>query len=149
MAPPLWSRTLELPQQFKDAMVEHALAEDPNECCGLIAGKDGKLMKHYAITNVEKSPYRYKLDDKEFLDAYRDIGDNDWDLEVIYHSHTHSPAYPSATDIKLVTWPDSVYLLLSLAEQDESGTLVRKEPPELRSYRIIDGEVTEEPIVVV
>ena len=139
---------MEIPKDHWDAMAKHALKEDPNECCGLLASKDGQIQKHYRITNVELSPYRYRLDDKEFLSAYREIDDNGWDLEVIYHSHTHSPAYPSETDIRLVTWPEVYYLLISLAEQSESHELVRKDPPEMRLYRIVDGHVTEEPIVV-
>ena len=139
---------MEIPRELRDAMVLHALEEDPNECCGLLAGKDGKVMKLYRITNAEKSPYRYKLDDAEYFAALREIQDAGWDIQVIYHSHTHSPAYPSDTDIRLVTWPDAYYAIVSLAEPDQQRQLVRKDPPELRVFRIVDGTATEEPVVI-
>ena len=138
---------MEIPKEFADAIVQHAVEEDPNECCGLLAGKDGRITKLYRITNVKRSPYTYQLDDKEFLLAYREIDDQGWDIEVFYHSHTHSPAYPSDTDVRLVTWPDAYYLLVSLREFDQAGELVRDQP-ETRIFRIIDGKVSEEPVVV-
>ncbi len=130
---------MEIATQFRDAMVEHAFEEDPNECCGLLAGPDGQVLKHYRISNAEKSPYRYSMDGKELLAAYREIEDNDWQILVIYHSHTHSPAYPSATDIRLATWPDAYYLLVSLED---------KQAPVVRMFKITDGDVAEEPVVV-
>ena len=130
-------------------MVRHAMEEDPNECCGLLAGTDGRITKHYRITNVERSPYRYKLDDAEYLAALREIDDSGREVQVIYHSHTHSPAYPSDTDVRLVTWPDAYYAIVSLAEPDQKQQLVRKDPPELRVFRIVDGAVTEAAVVVV
>ena len=139
---------MEIPKRFSDAMVEHALEEDPNECCGLLAGKDGEVLKHYRITNAVKSPTRYSMDSKELLMAYREIEDSGWEIQVIYHSHTHSPAYPSDTDVRLATWPDSYYLLMSLAEPDGNGQLLRKTPPQLRIFQILDGKITEEPVVI-
>ena len=119
-------------------MVQHALEEDPNECCGLLAGSNGTLMRHYRIANAEKSPYRYSMDGKELLHAYREIDGNGWEIQVIYHSHTHSTAYPSSTDVRLATWPDAYYLLVSLLD---------KEDPDIRVFRISEGTVTEEPVV--
>ena len=128
---------MELPAHIRDGMIEHAREEDPNECCGILAAADGKIVKQYRIANAEKSPYRYQLDGREYVAALREIDDNGWELAVIYHSHTHSPAYPSATDIRLVTWPDAYYLLVSLED---------KANPVVRVFRIVEGEVTEEPI---
>ena len=130
---------MDIPRPFKEAMVVHALEEDPNECCGLLAGKDGTLVGHYRMTNAEKSPYRYNMDGKELLATLREIEDNGGEIAVIYHSHTHSPAYPSATDIRLATWPEAYYLVVSLLD---------KQDPELRVFRIVDGEVTEEPVTI-
>ena len=139
---------MEIPREFADAMVQHAIEEDPNECCGLLAGKDGQVLKHYRMTNTEASPYRYNMDGKELLLATREIDDNGWELQVIYHSHTHSPAYPSDTDVRLAAnWPDPHYLLVSLREFDQAGALVRGEP-ETRVFRIGDGQVAEEPLVI-
>ena len=130
-------------------MVEHALEEDPNECCGLLGGRDGELLKHYRITNTEHSPFRYNMAGKELLLASNEIDDNGWEIKVIYHSHTHSPAYPSKTDVAAVVYPDSYYLIVSLGEQDDKGELARKDPPELRIFRIVEGTVSEEPVVIV
>ena len=130
---------MDIPRPLKEAMVLHALEEDPNECCGLLARKEGTLVGHYRMTNAEKSPYRYSMDGKELLATLREIEDNGGEIAVIYHSHTHSPAYPSATDIRLATWPDAYYLVVSL---------VNKQDPELRAFRIVDGKVTEEPVTI-
>lgn len=131
---------MEIPRPFADAMVQHALEEDPNECCGVLASKDGRVVKHYPMTNTEHSPYRYSMDGKELLATYREIEDNGWDLGVIYHSHTHSPAYPSATDVRLATWPDADYLLISLVD---------KADPDLRNYTIVDEQIAEAPLTIV
>ncbi len=128
---------MEIAAEYRDAIVEHALEEDPNECCGILAGVQGIIKKHYRITNAEKSPYRYSLDGKEFLEALREIDDRGWEIQVFYHSHTHSPAYPSATDVRLATWPDAYYLLVSLLD---------KSAPEIRLFSILDGEVSEKQV---
>ncbi len=131
---------MEIPRVFKDAMIQHSLEEDPNECCGVLAAADGSVVKLYRITNVEHSPYRYSMDGKELFEAYREIEDNGWELAVIYHSHTHSPAYPSATDVRFATWPDAFYLLVSL--QDKAN-------PDVRNYTIVGETVTEVPLTIV
>ena len=130
---------LTIPRPYADAMVAHALEEDPNECCGLLAASDGAIVKHYRMTNSERSPYRYYMDPKELLAAYREIDDSGWELLVIYHSHTHSQAYPSATDVRLATWPEAYYMLISLMD---------KTKPVMRAFRIQEGVVTEEPLKV-
>ena len=139
---------MEIHQEFVDAMVAHALEDDPDECCGLLATKDSVVVKHYRMTNAERSPYRYSMDDKELFITNREIEDSGWEMGVIYHSHTHSPAYPSQTDVRLAFWPGTYYLLLSLGEPDGQGQFVRKDPPELRIFLIEDGQVTEEPLVI-
>ena len=119
-------------------MVQHALEEDPNECCGLLAMKDDQVVQHYRMNNVEHSPYRYSMDGKELLTRKNEIEDAGWTIGVIYHSHTRSPAYPSDTDVRLATWPSAYYLLVSLID---------KEDPDVRLFSILDGKVTEEPVV--
>ena len=131
---------MELPRLYAEAMIEHAREEEPNECCGVLAAANGQVVKHYRITNVEHSPYRYSMDGKELLATYREIEDNGWDLGVIYHSHTHSAAYPSATDVRLATWPDADYLLISLMDEDN---------PDLRNYSIVDEKISEAPLTIV
>ena len=131
---------MEIPRALADAMVQHALDEAPNECCGVLASKDGRVVQHYRMTNTAQSPYRYSMDGKELLTTYREIEDSGWDLGVIYHSHTHSAAYPSATDVRLATWPDADYLLISLMDKDK---------PEMRNYSIVDEQISEAPLTIV
>ncbi len=132
---------MEIPGEIRDAMVQHALEEDPNECCGILAGAGGIVLQHYRITNTEKSPYRYSMDGRELNQVLRELDDNGWEMQVIYHSHTHSPAYPSDTDVRLAAnWPDPYYLLVSLMD---------KQSPDVRLFTIWDGTVTEDPVVIV
>ena len=137
---PLEERPLDVPRQYAEAMVRHALEDNPNECCGILAGQHGQVLQLFRMTNVEHSPFRYSMDGKEMLKVLTQIDDNGWELIAIYHSHTHSPAYPSATDVRLATWPDAYYLLVSLMDQAK---------PDLRGFTIREGKITEEPIVIV
>ena len=130
---------LELDKQYVDQIVTHSLEDDPDECCGILAGRNGKVVKLYRMTNTEHSPYRYNMDPGELYKTYRDIEDKCWDLLAIYHSHTHSPAYPSATDVRLATWPDAFYILVSLMDHQK---------PAVRAFKIVDGKVTEEALRV-
>ena len=130
---------LRLERSHVDEIIAHARKDDPNECCGIIAGNDGRPTKLYRAVNAEASPYRYNVDPKDLLRIYRDIEDQGWDVLAIYHSHTHTEAYPSPTDVKLAAWPDAYYLIVSLADDAN---------PVLRAFRIQDGEVAEEPLEV-
>lgn len=125
---------LKLDQAYVDEIIAHAHEDAPNECCGIIAGSGGEATKLYRAVNSEASPYRYNVDSKDLLRIYRDIDSNDWQVLAIYHSHTATEAYPSATDIRLAAWPDAFYLILSL-----EGA----EAPVLRGFRIKEGEVSE------
>jgi proteasome lid subunit RPN8/RPN11 len=130
----------ELDGVFFKEIVDQGLREFPNECCGLIAAADGTPVKVFPMTNADASPVTYRLDGKEQLQTFDEIDEEGWQLWAIYHSHTHSEAYPSATDRKLAFYPDSRYLLLSLQD---------REHPILRSFFIDqDGEVTEEELTV-
>ncbi|HEY7467442.1 MAG TPA: M67 family metallopeptidase [Dehalococcoidia bacterium] len=137
--------TLSLPQPMIDEMVAHALADLPNECCGIIAGKDGTATRLYRTTNSEASPFRYNIDPRDLLRIEREIDDNGWQVLVIYHSHVASEAYPSPTDVRLSQWqgtnpptdlyPGAYYVLVSLKDRDN---------PSVRAFQIHAGEVTEE-----
>jgi [CysO sulfur-carrier protein]-S-L-cysteine hydrolase len=125
---------MRIPRSIFEQMLEHAREEVPNECCGILGGRDGEATTLYRATNAEQSPLRYTLDPNDlFRITFREIPENDEEMVAIYHSHTASPAYPSQTDINLATYPDSTYLILSLAEGEEP----------LRGFRIDDGEVAE------
>lgn len=129
---------LALGKNFREQISSHALEDDPDECCGILAGRDSKVSKLYRMTNVDHSPYRYNMDPKELYNIYNEIDNDGLEIVGIYHSHTHSEAYPSDTDVRLVTWPDASYILVSL---------MNKKNPEVRAFRIVDGNITEEEIV--
>ncbi len=126
---------LKLPQDLIDEMIAHAREDAPNECCGIIAGQDGRAVKLFRTKNSEASPYRYNVDPKDLFRIHRECDDNGWEFLAIYHSHTASEAYPSPTDIRLAFWPESYYLLVSLQHPEE---------PAVRAFRILDGQVSEE-----
>jgi len=119
-------------------IVEQGLREFPNECCGLIASEAGVPVKVFPMTNADASPATYRLDGKEQLRVFDQMDEQGLELWAIYHSHTHSEAYPSETDVRLAFYPDARYLLLSLTD---------RKSPVLRSFWIRDGEVTEEELV--
>jgi proteasome lid subunit RPN8/RPN11 len=125
-------------------IIAHATEEDPNECCGILAGKDGVVVHAYRITNSVKSPVRYLMDPQEQLNAMLDSERNGWEFLAFYHSHTHSPAYPSDTDVRMALesgWLDVDYILVSLAT---------KTGPEIRAFHIDDtGRIAEEKLRIV
>lgn len=125
-----------------DAMVAHARADHPDEACGIIAGPEGsdRPERFVAMVNAERSPTFYRFDSGEQLRVWRAMDDADEVPVVIYHSHTATEAYPSRTDISYAAEPDAHYVLISTRDPHEH---------ELRSYRILDGEVTEEPVRIV
>ena len=130
----------ELDGVFFKEIVDQGLREFPNECCGLIASDAGVPVKVFPMTNVDASPVTYRLDGREQLQTFDQIDAQGWDLWAIYHSHTHSEAYPSETDRKLAFYPDSRYILLSLED---------REHPVLRSFFIDqDGQVIEEELSI-
>ncbi|HEY8490813.1 MAG TPA: M67 family metallopeptidase [Dehalococcoidia bacterium] len=129
-----------LQRRYVEDIIAHAREEAPNECCGILAGKDGTVVKLWRTTNAEHSPYRYSVDPKELLQIYREIEANGWELTGIYHSHTHTEAYPSPTDVRLAAWPDAVYFLVSLKDPER---------PDFHGYHIRDGQVTEVPLEIV
>jgi proteasome lid subunit RPN8/RPN11 len=139
--------TLSLPQSMIDEMIAHAVEDLPNECCGMIAGKDGVPTRFYRTRNAEASPFRYSIDPRDILRVERELDDEGWQVLAIYHSHVASDAYPSPTDVRLSQWqgtnppadlyPGAYYVLVSLKDRDH---------PVVRAFRIQGGEVSEEPL---
>ena len=130
----------ELDGVFYEEILEQGLREFPNECCGVIAANgDGRPVQVFPMRNADASPVTYRLDGREQLRVFDLIDDEGWDLWAIYHSHTHSEAYPSETDRRLAFYPDARYLLLSLADRAD---------PVLRSFFIRDGDVVEEELTI-
>ncbi|CAN5286884.1 M67 family metallopeptidase [soil metagenome] len=123
-------------------MVEHARAELPNEACGLLAGSliEGRASAFHATRNAEASPLRYNVHPDDLVRVILALEDGGEDLVAIFHSHTRSPAVPSATDRRTAQYPDAFYVLATLA--DPAAAL----SDSLRAWRIRDGESTEVPI---
>ncbi|WP_148570778.1 Mov34/MPN/PAD-1 family protein [Nocardioides caldifontis] len=134
-----------------DAIVAHAKRDHPDEACGIVAGPEGsdRPERFVPMVNAAGSPTFYEFDSTELLALYKEMWDNDEEPVVIYHSHTATEAYPSRTDIGLASEPGAHYVLVSTAQtfSDEHGN--NEGPVEFRSYRIVDGEVTEEEVSVV
>ena len=109
-----------LKKEHRDSMIKHAMEEDPNECCGILAGNDNEVSFVYKIRNSTPSPYRYVMDPQEMLNAMQDAEKKGIDFIAFYHSHTHSPAYPSDTDTRMAVesgWVDFRYALVSLEDK--------------------------------
>ena len=136
---------LRLDRRLYDAIVAHAKRDHPDEACGIIAGAEGSDVpsRHVPMVNAAGSPTFYEFDSTELLALYKEMWANDEEPVVIYHSHTATEAYPSRTDIGLANEPGAHYVLVSTRVHGNSAG-----PVEFRSYRIIDGEVTEEEIEV-
>jgi proteasome lid subunit RPN8/RPN11 len=127
-----------------DALVAHARAEFPNECCGLIAGRDGAATRVLPATNAEGTPFMYVMDPREQMELMDDIDDAGEDLLAIYHSHTRSAAYPSRTDVDLAFFAEPLYVIVSLQDADQ---------PVIRAFRLDrtapDGDqIAEQPVEV-
>jgi [CysO sulfur-carrier protein]-S-L-cysteine hydrolase len=130
---------VKLPRVIHDAMVAHALEDRQNEVCGLLAGHGVVVERAFPARNRERSPVRYEIDPADLLRIFRQIDDEDLEHVGIYHSHTHTQAYPSATDIRLAYYPDAVYFIISLMDEHA---------PQIRAFRILEGVVTEEPMEI-
>lgn len=122
-------------------IVAHARADHPDEACGVIAGPAGsdRPERFIPMLNAERSPTFYRFDSLEQLHVWREMDDRDEEPVVIYHSHTATEAYPSRTDISYASEPGAHYLLVSTRDADVA---------EFRSFKIIEGEVAEEEVVV-
>ena len=136
---------LQISQGLVANLLAHARSDHPDEACGVIAGPAGsdRPTRFIPMVNAARSPTFYEFDSADLLKLYRELDSNDEDPIVIYHSHTSTEAYPSRTDIAYASEPFAHYVLVSTRE---TGT--EDGPYELRSFRIVDGEVTEEEIVV-
>jgi proteasome lid subunit RPN8/RPN11 len=137
---------LRIDQATYDAIIAHAKRDHPNEACGVVAGPAGsdRPERFVPMVNAAASPTFYEFDSLELLQLYKEMDARDEEPVVVYHSHTATEAYPSRTDIGLAAEPNAHYVLVSTREHGNSPG-----PVELRSYRIIDGEVTEEDVSVV
>ncbi len=129
---------MRISQDFVDRLVAQARDEAPNECCGIIATEDGRVVEIHPARNTAASPLKYEMDGMEQYRIQTAIEDAGRELGAIYHSHTRSDPYPSPTDINLAFYPDAVYLILG----------VKGEAPDIRAFRIVDGEVSVHPLEI-
>ena len=129
-------------QSTVDEIVAHARRDHPDEACGIVAGPAGsdRPQRFVPMANAARSPTFYEFDSHDLLNLYRDLDDRDEEPVVVYHSHTATEAYPSRTDVAYASEPAAHYVLVSTRDPDTV---------EFRSYRIVDGAVTEEEVRVV
>ena len=135
---------LTITQDLYDAIVAHARADHPDEACGIVAGPEGgdRPERFIPMLNAARSPTFYEFDSTDLLKLYRELDDRDEEPAIVYHSHTATEAYPSRTDITYANEPGAHYVLVTTAEEFA-------EPSPFRSFRIVDGVVTEEEVKVV
>jgi [CysO sulfur-carrier protein]-S-L-cysteine hydrolase len=126
---------MKISQALIDEMVAHAREDLPNECCGMIGGRDGEATSVVRVINAAASPLRYEMDPQGQFDALKRIEGAGDELIGIYHSHTRSAAYPSQTDVnQAVAWPEQVYVIVSLENE---------EAPDVKAYDLVDLKIAD------
>src|SRR3954452_11850973 len=125
---------MRIPKALFDDLIAHALEDAPNECCGMIGSRDGEAVQIHRARNAAASPLRYEIEGMEQYRIQTAIEDAGLELGAIYHSHTRSAPYPSQTDINLAFYPESLYVIVGVKDRDA---------PEVKAFRIVDGQVSE------
>ena len=120
-------------------MVEHCRRAYPNEACGILAGRNGVVSRVYLLANSEPSPSFYVIDPGDQFRVMKEMREAGLDLAGIFHSHTVSPPYPSATDVGLAYYPEAVYVIVSLMDRTR---------PEARAFSIVEEKITEVELAV-
>jgi len=118
-----------------EELIGHSKKESPSEACGILAGKDGRVEKVYQMTNRDKGAKTFLMDPIEQLKVMKEIRRLGNEMVGIYHSHLETEAYPSAHDVELAFYPEVSYVIISLKGKDN---------PTVRSFRIIQGKISEE-----
>jgi proteasome lid subunit RPN8/RPN11 len=136
------SNVLTIARDIVEAIIEHARKDHPDEACGVVAGPAGsdRPERFIPMLNAARSPTFYEFDSMDLLRLYREMDERDEEPVVIYHSHTATEAYPSRTDISIAAEPNAHYVLVAAWGEGD---------PEFRSFRIVDGDVTEEEVAVI
>lgn len=126
---------MKISRQLIDEMIAHAREDLPNECCGMIGGRDGEATSVVRVENAAASPLRYEMDPQGQYDALKRIEDGGDELIGIYHSHTRSAAYPSQTDVNEARmWPEQAYVIVSL--ENEAA-------PDVKAYDLADLKIAD------
>jgi len=128
---------LYLSEREKDQLVGHSRRENPNEACGILAGKGDRVQKIYQMINADKSTRTFFMDPREQIRVMKEIRSSGLDFIGIYHSHPESRAFPSTHDVELAYYPDVWYVIISLRNKDN---------PEIKAYKIVEGKIEEEAI---
>lgn len=130
-----------LHKQFLDKIIEHSKQGYPNEVCGMLSGtEDGAVKKIYKMSNINETPDSYLMATEEQFKVLKEIDKEDMLLLAIYHSHPYGQAYPSQTDCELAFYPDAMYVIISLIDSEN---------PVVRSFSIVENNITEEKIIYV
>ena len=130
---------MRISRELLDDIIDHARADAPNECVGMIASRDGEAVSVHRARNAAASPLRYEIDGMEQYEIQNAIEDAGLELGAIYHSHTRSDPLPSQTDINLAFYPEALYVIVGL----------KADEPDVRAWRIVDGQVSEAQLEVV
>ena len=130
---------LEISENLMNRVIDHCRQEYPLESCGILAGKNGKITKFYPTENMEKSPSSYLMAPEEQLRVFQEIEEEGLELSAIYHSHPHSPAFPSQRDVDSAFYPDSVILIISLMED---------KVPQIGAFQIEEGKFEKKTVKV-
>jgi [CysO sulfur-carrier protein]-S-L-cysteine hydrolase len=131
---------MQISRELYDEMVAHALADAPDECCGIVSSRDNVAVELFRMENVFHTPFKYGMDPMELYRVVTGIEDAGLDVGIIYHSHTRSEPYPSQTDINLAFYPDSLYVIVGTAAEPQ---------PKVRAFTIRDERVEEVELTVV
>ncbi len=129
--------TLEIPETIYEKIIDHATRDMPNEACGMLAGRSGKVQVQYEMSNSDQSGEHFTLVPQEQFQVIKAIRASGLRLLGIYHSHPASPARPSAEDIRLALTPDVVHVIVSMQAQDQ---------PDVKGFDIKNGVVTHVPL---
>jgi proteasome lid subunit RPN8/RPN11 len=128
------TQSLVLSAALRDEIIAHARSHTPRECCGIVSGHSGTAAQVHPLTNLEPGVTRYLFDDEEFFRVYWEIENRGDELVAVYHSHPATVAYPSVTDIAFAFWPEAVYIICSLRDN---------QAPVIRGFRIVEGNIME------
>jgi proteasome lid subunit RPN8/RPN11 len=130
---------MRIARELYDRIIQHARAEAPNECCGVVATGEGRAHDVFPATNKFASPLRFEIDEQDLIRIWRAIDERDLELGAIYHSHTRTPPEPSQTDVNgAAQWPGALWVIVGLADGE----------PDVRTWSIADGRVTQVELVV-
>jgi proteasome lid subunit RPN8/RPN11 len=132
---------MRIARSMLDQIVAQARDEAPNECCGIVASRDGRAVTLFKARNDKASPLAYNIDGRDLQRIYDEIDAGELEVGIIYHSHTRSDPEPSQTDINLASpfFPDVVYLIVGVKDPERD---------DIRAWHIRDGKVSSAPLEV-